>query len=512
MKVAESWHRYVLLPEEGVVAAGRPAGQLLGQLPTPVSTGEPESAPLAAAGGREVTVLDTVQPEGPRLVEADAEIAEAVNRGDAPLRMVPLVEFAPPDPRLRASGGSEPTEGGAGSIPPPTVPVKITCVDAKTGAGVEGARVVAFNRFAMGLGGEGTTNASGTVAFKLWIPQIERLYVYAPETGPAYWGAFEHSLDASTPLTVPLAPVDLSYVDSVRHYYGSSNFDDERGVVVGVIDTGTGPHNDLNLIGGINTVSGEAGTEFSDPRGHGTHVAGLIGSGGTPPSGLRGLAPNVQLRAYRVFPKPKPDGSADGATNHAIMKALERATADGCDVVNLSLGGGPHDPVVEEAVNHARDGGVLVVIAAGNEYRSPASFPSAYPRATAVTAMGRRGTFPAGSVDDGSIAQKPAGADPEEFLADFSNVGQEVTVTAPGVGDLSTLPGNRFGPLSGTSMAAPVVAGAVACLLSRDANVYGMVRDGARSQAIEALLISSCQQLKFGAIYEGKGMPDPAVV
>ncbi|HEY8810691.1 MAG TPA: S8 family serine peptidase, partial [Solirubrobacterales bacterium] len=120
--------------------------------------------------------------------------------------------------------------------------------------------------------------------------------------------------------------------------------------------------------------------------------------------------------------------------------------------------------------------------------------------------------FPAGSVDDGSVAQSPAGPDPAEFLADFSNVGQEVTVTGPGVGDLSTLPGDRFGPLSGTSMSAPVVTGAVACLLSRDANAYDMARDGARSQAIEALLTSSCRSLQFGAIYEGKGMPDPAIV
>ncbi len=510
MKVAESWHRYILLAEDGVVPSGEPAS-LLSQLPRARSMEAPETVSLDAAGGREVTVVDTVHPEGPRLVEADHEIAEAVNRGASPLRMVPLVRFAPPDPRLRAYSGSEPTEAQAGAIPPPTVPVKITCTDATTGAGVEGARVVAFSDFASGLGGEGTTNASGAVAFKLWSAAIERLYVYPAETGPEYWGAFQHSLNAAGPVAVQLTPVDLTYVDSVRHYYGSSKFDDERGVEVGVIDTGIGPHGDLNVVSGVNTVTGEPAGEYADPRGHGTHVAGLIGSGGAPPSGLRGLAPGVRLRAYRVFPKPTPEGE-DGASSYSIMKALILATADGCDAVNLSLGGGPHNPVIEEAVGHARAAGVLVVVAAGNEYRSPASFPAAYPKATAVTAMGRRGTFPAGSVDDGSLAQSPAGPDPAEFLADFSNVGQEVTVTGPGVGDLSTLPGDRFGPLSGTSMSAPVVTGAVACLLSRDANVYDMARDGARSQATEVLLTSSCRSLQFGAIYEGKGMPDPALV
>jgi len=126
--------------------------------------------------------------------------------------------------------------------------------------------------------------------------------------------------------------------------------------------------------------------------------------------------------------------------------------------------------------------------------------------------MGRRGTFPAGSLEESKVAQTPEGKDPAEFLASFSNVGQEVSVTAPGVGDLSTLPGDRFGPMNGTSMAAPVVAGAVACLLSKNPVVYEMPRDSARAASIEKLLLDNCRSLEFGAIYEGKGMPDPAVV
>lgn len=507
MRPLQSWSRYILRPEGGAISPSPAAAELLEKLPRARSTEDSESVSLEFAEGREVTVIDTTRPDGPRLVKADHEIAELVNRGSAPLSLVPVVEFEPPDPRVRiAAEASAAGSGGAGPAAP-VVTVKFICTDEDGGGAIAGARFVAFTDAVRRIGAEGETDAAGELSLRLGGSEIEQLYVYPPETGPAYWGAFRYQLSTAGTVDVSLKTIDLSYEDSVRHYYRNSQFDSQRGVVVGVIDTGIGPHKDLNVIGGTNTVEGEPASEYKDAHGHGTHVAGLIGSRGTPPHGLRGLAPDVQLRAYRVFPK---DDS--GATNYSINKAIERAVADGCDVINLSLGGGPHDPTVETAISDARNAGMLVVVAAGNDDRYPASFPSVYPEATAVTAMGRKGTFPAGSVEEADIAQSPLGKDRAAFIAAFSNVGLEVSVTAPGVGDLSTLPGNRFGSLSGTSMAAPVVAGAVACLLSRDASVFSMARDGERSKAIESLLLSSCASLEFGQIYEGKGMPDPALV
>lgn len=505
MNAADASNRYILLPE-GAVAGIEPASELLSQLPEARSMGEPESAPLEAAGGREVTVVDTVRPEGPRLVEANREIAAQVNRADAPLQMVPVVEFRHPNPRLRAQGAMASTAAPPAPAAAP-VTVEIACTDAATGAGVAGAHVVAFTDFAKRAGGEGETDAAGIAKVRLKGTAIEQLYVYPPESGPAYWGGFRTAVNGSAPVTVTLTPVDLTYVDSVRHYYANSKFDDQRGVEVGVIDTGVGPHVDLNLIGGVNTVTGEPADDYADAHGHGTHVAGLIGSNGMPPAGLRGLAPGVQLRAYRVFPE-----HGDNASNYAIIKAMLFAAYDGCDIVNLSLGGGPHDPTVEQAISYLRNVGILVVISAGNDERYPATFPSVYPQAVAVTAMGREGTFPPGSLDESAISSSPLGIDPPEFLAAFSNVGQEVTVTGPGVGDLSTLPGDRFGPLSGTSMSAPVVSGAVACLLSQNQGVFEMEPGEERSQAIEDLLTGNCTQLGFGGIYEGHGMPNPSIV
>jgi subtilisin len=69
-------------------------------------------------------------------------------------------------------------------------------------------------------------------------------------------------------------------------------------------------------------------------------------------------------------------------------------------------------------------------------------------------------------------------------FAGFSNIGPEVAITAPGVGVISTLPNDRYGPYSGTSQATPVVTGAAACLLSRNPQIYGMSRNRARSGAV----------------------------
>jgi subtilisin len=219
------------------------------------------------------------------------------------------------------------------------------------------------------------------------------------------------------------------------------------------------------------------------------------------------MAPSVPIHAFRVFPAG--DG---GATNYSIMKAMIIAAQSSCDIINLSLGGGPFDDIVNEAISDARNQGMLVIVAAGNDDRSSVAFPAAYAGATAISALGRIGTFPAGSLEDADVQVPPSGADPDEFIAAFSNVGPQIAVTAPGVGVLSTLPGNQFGPMSGTSMAAPVAAGAAACLLSRDPVVFGMARTRARSDAIEKLLQTNCVRRNFGAVYEGYGMPDPGSV
>ena len=171
----------------------------------------------------------------------------------------------------------------------------------------------------------------------------------------------------------------------------------------------------------------------------GIHVAGIIGMNQAQPSVLRGVAPGVAIRSYPVFPD-----TGEGATNYDIMSAIDRAVEDGCHILNLSLGGGDADEATRAAVGHAAESGVLVIAAAGNDGRKAVSYPAAFPTAVAVSAMGRRGTFPDEFSETGDVA-KPFGQSADEFVAAFSNIGPQISFAGPGVGVVSTVPTSAWG-------------------------------------------------------------------
>ncbi len=499
MAAKSSTQQYVLLPQQGLRAFSTPSNPSLGRflvdLSHTVSVAESPTSYSLGEPGVEMRVLDSVHEDGAKLVEMSPQSASALRATQPGLRLVPVVYYYPAvAPRPMPASGPKLLAATAG------VKITLKIVSQKDSRPIAGATVVAFTDFVHKAGASGKTNSKGEVSLNLGAAskKLDRLYIYAEK---GFWGGLKRNTTVTAGMQFPLIPMDLGYTDSLRHFYGNSPDLAGANSKVGVIDTGIAAHPDLVIDGGLNTVTGEDPNDFGDNgAGHGTHVAGIIGARGQPPNGIRGLAPGVKLRSYRVFGK-----NADGASNFAINKAIDRAVADGCDLINMSLGGGPTDAVTQDAIAHARAQGTLVIVAAGNDGRQPVSFPASDSLSLAVSAIGRKGTFPGGTTQQGDVAA-PYGTDKRDFVAAFSNIGPEIDLAAPGVGIISTFPGG-YAVLDGTSMACPAATGLAARLLATRADILGLARDQTRSDAMAKALLQGAKSLGLGLIYEGQGLP-----
>jgi subtilisin len=488
--------QYVLLPARGLRAratGGDPEAREF------LLSAEPSGrAQTLTLDGRRapISVVDSIGPDGAKLVEATPEAVLALRAVQPGLRLVPVVYYTTADVGP-PSVIERPTVTKAAAGP---ATITLTVVSQADKAPIAGAFVVAFTDFAAQRGAQGVTDGKGQLKLQLGgsSVKLERLYVY-PVT--AFWTLLKKGFTVSSGTQVALRPLDLGYEDALRHFYGRPADSVGKGVTVGVIDTGVAKHPDLAIAGGANTVPGEEPGDFGDNgQGHGTHVAGIVAARGQPPKGIRGVAPGVTLRAYRVFGK-----GSKSASSFAIAKAIDQAVADRCDLLNMSLGGGAPDEVLRAAVDDARAGGSVCIIAAGNADRSDVSFPANLDSAVAVSAMGRKGTFPAGVAEADDVAP-PYGTDKKDFIASFSNVGPAIDLTGPGVAIMSTYP-NGYAEISGTSMACPAVTGAAARVLTP--NILRKKRNAARSAAIVKALLASAKSLGFQPPFEGHGLPEP---
>jgi len=443
-------------------------------------------------------VVDSLGPDGAKLVELTAESVLAMRALRPDLRIVPVLWYTPAFVHPRQVESPAAPAGRTKAAASDAITLKV--VSKEGGAPVANAFVVAFLDYAGNVGAQGTTAADGTVSLGLGgtSVKLDRLYVYPLG---AHWSLVKKRLTVTSGAKITLTPLDLGYTDGLRYFYPAAD-SAGAGVTVGVVDTGVAPHPDLVIAGGANTVPGEDPKDYGDNgKAHGTHVAGIIAARGRPPSGLRGVAPGVTLRAYRVF------GQGQGsASSYAIAKAIDQGIADKCDLLNLSLGGGPVDPVLKAAVDDARAAGSLCIVAAGNGERAPVSFPASEDAVLAVSATGRKGTFPTSAVAADEVAA-PYGTDKANFVATFSNVGRQMDLTGPGVGIMSTVPGG-YAVMSGTSMACPAAVGATAGAIAGSKTIK-MKRDAKRSAAIVKAVLASASPLGFGPTFEGLGLPKP---
>ncbi|MFC5907433.1 type VII secretion-associated serine protease mycosin [Streptacidiphilus monticola] len=220
-----------------------------------------------------------------------------------------------------------------------------------------------------------------------------------------------------------------------------------KGVTVAVIDTGvdaTNPQLAGAVTAGPTLLKDAQGNALTDPVGHGTMVAGIIAARAIPSTGFVGIAPQARILSIR-----QNDGQGNG-TQSDLARAVDYARTHGAGVINISQDVSsngkpvalPESSELGQAVKRAVAAGIVVVASAGNEGLPLPTYPASFPGVLGVGASDRN----------------------DERAESFSESGTSVGVAAPGVDIVSTVPKRGQCVDSGTSFAAPYVAGVAALL------------------------------------------------
>ena len=236
---------------------------------------------------------------------------------------------------------------------------------------------------------------------------------------------------------------------------GLSAFSASGGATIGLVDTGIAANHE-DLAGKVAICAGVRSFGLSllgipllddptivsgrcaDDNGHGTHVAGIAAARANNGLGIAGVAFNSPLAVCKAL------NSAGAGTLVAIANCIAYLSGQGVKIISMSLGG-PGSQTLAGAVAGAVARGALIIAAAGNDGTAMLNFPAAYPQVVSVAAVDRFGR-----------------------RAPFSNANADVEVAAPGVDIMSTWSDGGYRTESGTSMAAPFVAGVAALIAGRD--------------------------------------------
>ncbi len=185
---------------------------------------------------------------------------------------------------------------------------------------------------------------------------------------------------------------------------------------------------------------------------HGTHVAGIIAGQRNAGLSMEGVADNVRIMTLRTVPN-------GDERDKDIANSIRYAVDNGARVINMSFGKefSPQKQLVDDAVKYAEKKGVLLVHAAGNDSKNIDTARN-FPTKKFLNGKLAKNWIEVGALDWGSNGR---------FLADFTNYGKKsIDIFAPGVDIYSAVPDYKYKDNSGTSMAAPVVAGVAAMILS----------------------------------------------
>jgi subtilisin family serine protease len=239
-------------------------------------------------------------------------------------------------------------------------------------------------------------------------------------------------------------------VDRIDAEYAHAAGYTGAGVKVAVVDTGIDyrhPDLDANCKGGVNIIHPRK--DYKDDSGHGTHVAGIIAAEDNE-IGVVGVAPNASLYGVKVL-----DRNGSGYLSD-VLAGIEWCVVNNMNILNMSLGTDSNILSLKEACDDAKEAGLILVAAAGNDGHlggNSVDYPAAYDSVIAVAAT-----------------------DSNDVRAYWSSYGPQVVISAPGVDVTSTWKGGGYSTEDGTSMASPHVAGTLA-LIHPAADIYSTADD-----------------------------------
>jgi subtilisin family serine protease len=245
-----------------------------------------------------------------------------------------------------------------------------------------------------------------------------------------------------------------------RDFQGQQVSDYDCQVIVAILDTGIDTdHRALNSVvaSEINLTESPAGA--LDRYGHGTHIAGIIAAISEYNPGVQGVAPNCRLLNVKVVDDRGRYNLAD------LIEGIRWAVDNGANVINISLVSGENSIELEKAINYAWQNGVIIVAAAGNGGTNTPFYPAAYEHCIAVTAVDDNGN-----------------------LIPLANYGDWVDIAAPGYRIYSTLPGNTYGYMYGTSFATAYISGLAATLYP---SIQDVNNDGKSNDEIRQYILSN---------------------
>lgn len=302
------------------------------------------------------------------------------------------------------------------------------------------------------------------VAFAELNYRVEQTSVPSDTLFADQWGFHNTGQSVKASLVRGVADWDIDAPEAWDRAFGPGSFPTTGGTRVAVIDTGIDrTHVDLmdkvkacaSALAVIGVVT--TGT-CSDDNFHGTHVAGTVAAATGNGLGVAGTAPNAELAICKAL-----NASGNGFITD-VAACIDWSRTNGAKVINMSLSSSAGTDALRRAVQAANTAGILVIAAAGNTYDGALNYPAAYSEVMSVASYNQAGV-----------------------VSVFSSCNSDVEIAAPGEDVWSTFPENTYGIISGTSMAAPHVAGSAALVMSELGLTASQTRSKLKASAVSGL-------------------------